>query len=167
MGSAYIYDLKNECFLTIFTYSRLPSLAILLNSASFGCATRIVCRGPVRVGERCEVTQSLRFAEAGLARRRGVSGRRGLSMLLGDCWGSWSWRGAGRGGGVCWGRGLPTLPYPDGQGEAKGVSGAGHVLPRGRSRRWRTPREGGGGVSEAWPQARLRPWSPAVSSTAP
>lgn len=113
-------------------------------------------------GALCSNPKLEMFAEAGRAGRRGVSGRRGLSMLLADCWGSWRWRGAGRGGGVCWGRGLPPLPDPDGRGgggarqEAKGVSGAGHVLPRGRSRRWRTPR-GRRGVSEAWPTDQAPP----------
>ena len=109
--------------------------------------------------------------EAARAARRGVSGRRGPSVLLGDVGEAGVREGRGEAeacaGGVAF-RPTPTLTDVEGgaRQEAKGVSGAGHVFPRGRSRRWRAPGEGGGACPRRGLQARLRPWSPAVSSAA-
>lgn len=173
MGSAYIYDLKNECFSTIFTYSRLPSLAILLNSASFGRATRIVCRGLARVGERCAVTQSLRCL-----RKRGGRGE-------GACLGGVAFPcclrtvgeagvGGGRGeaeacaGGVAF-HPSPTLTDVEGAEQdrrRRACPGRGTSFPEGGVDGGERP-EGGGACQRRGLQTRLRPWSPAVSSPAP
>lgn len=72
--------------------------------------------------------------------------------------------GAGRGEeeGCARGRGLPARTLTDGgesgaRPEAEGVSEAGLVLPRGRSRQRSRPQGGRRGVPEAWPTGQAPP----------